>query len=417
MKNAGFDFAEREVYHRSFLDFMHVAILYLARNIHNTKYRLSYDITEEEKNALKRLECKVFFQNEIKINKSIELMKEDLPQTIKYYMLRSGFEQSDIEESHKMYLSFLSNFIVLGSEKMFRYKSRFAPSEVNKLAQKEKMETNSPQSNHSLYSLYEVFDNIAIRMERDFIFNENKHFIYFSTDQKTVIKVLKSSKSLAKDKENLDNEFKVAKLISHPAFRRSIKRTMIENREVLILQWCPGFPINQLENVTINDFLLIAREIVSSLLTMHIKQIMHMNLTSEHIIFDPESKNVKIIGCGSSTSFISKAKYISNQELLENDLRYISPEQTGRINRVIDHRSDFYSLGIIFYRLLTGKHPFESENAWELLHLHLCKDPLPVHTMNSNVPVLLSTMVSKLMAKNADDRYQCTKVSIMKFLL
>ena len=116
-------------------------------------------------------------------------------------------------------------------------------------------------------------------------------------------------------------------------------------------------------------------------------------------------------------SFNSKPKYISNQELLEKDLRYISPEQTGRINRDIDYRSDFYSLGIVFYKILTGNYPFESENALKLLHLQICQDPLPVHIIDSNLPVSLSAMVSKLMEKNADDRYQSTKVSEMRFLL
>jgi len=422
MKNAGFDFVERGVYHRSFLDFMHATLLYLARNIRNTKCSLSLGTTEEEENALKRLKCNLPVQNETKINKAIKLMKADLPQTIRNYMLRAGFEQSETEESHKIYLSFVSNFTVLESEKMFRYKSRFTPSEaeVNKPVKKRKMETTSPQSHHDLNSLYEICGNKANRLERDsqcdasteslhLITNTRKHLIYFSSEQKTVIKVLKSRTPLAKDIYNLDNEFKIAKSISHHAFRPSIQRTIFENKEALILQWCPGFSINQLESVTINDFLLIAREIVSSLLTMHRKQIMHMNLTSEHILFDPESKNINIIGCGSSISFNSKSKYMSNQELPENDLRYTSPEQTGRINRVIDYRSDFYSLGIIFYRLLTGKYPFESENAWELLHLQISKDPFPVHTFNSNIPVSVSAMVFKLMGKNADDRYQSTK--------
>ena len=121
-------------------------------------------------------------------------------------------------------------------------------------------------------------------------------------------------------------------------------------------------------------------------------------------------KVLKIIGCGSSTSFDNKPKYLSNQDLLEKDLRYSSPEQTGRINRNIDYRSDFYSLGIIFYRLLAGKYPFESENTWSLLHLQICQDAVPIHTIDSMLPISLSAMVSKLMKKDADERYQSTKV-------
>ena len=136
-----------------------------------------------------------------------------------------------------------------------------------------------------------------------------------------------------------------------------------------------------------------------------------MNLTCSHIIFNPESKSTTIIGCGSSMTFNSKANYITNRELQDKDLRYISPEQTGRNDRDIDYRCDFYSLGVIFYKILTGEYPFENENAFELLHLQIYKDPLPVHTIDSSIPVAVSTMISKLLKKNADDRYQSTKVS------
>ena len=94
-----------------------------------------------------------------------------------------------------------------------------------------------------------------------------------------------------------------------------------------MLHWCPGFPINQLETVTINELLLIARKIVSSLLMMYVKQIMHMDLTSEHVMLDSESKNINIIGCSSSISFSSKLKYTSNQELPENDLRHVRQDK------------------------------------------------------------------------------------------
>ena len=87
--------------------------------------------------------------------------------------------------------------------------------------------------------------------------------------------------------------------------------------------------------------------------------------------------------------------------------------QSGRVNRHNDFRSDFYSLGIIFYRLLTGKYPFHSNNSLELLRLQICQDPLPVHSMDSKVPVSLSAIISKLMKKDADDRYQSTKVSLI----
>ncbi|MBD0342604.1 MAG: AAA family ATPase, partial [Microcoleus sp. Co-bin12] len=97
---------------------------------------------------------------------------------------------------------------------------------------------------------------------------------------------------------------------------------------------------------------------------------------------------------------------IQNPNVLEGTLPYISPEQTGRMNRGIDYRTDFYSLGVTFYELLARQLPFQTDDPIELVHCHLAKQPIPVHHLNKSVPLVLSEIVSKLMAKNAENRYQ-----------
>jgi len=84
----------------------------------------------------------------------------------------------------------------------------------------------------------------------------------------------------------------------------------------------------------------------------------------------------------------------------------MSPEQTGRMNRHLDYRTDYYSLGITFYQLLTGKLPFEAEDALEWVHCHISRQPTPVNKLNRMVPAALSAIVAKLIAKNSEDRYQ-----------
>ncbi|MES2026585.1 MAG: AAA family ATPase [Pseudomonadota bacterium] len=87
-------------------------------------------------------------------------------------------------------------------------------------------------------------------------------------------------------------------------------------------------------------------------------------------------------------------------------LAYSSPEQTGRMNRQVDYRSDYYSLGIVFYELLSGHLPFESDNVMELVYSHIAKKPLPPSRFNPAIPEAVGNIVLKLLAKNAEDRYQ-----------
>ena len=92
--------------------------------------------------------------------------------------------------------------------------------------------------------------------------------------------------------------------------------------------------------------------------------------------------------------------------LMTSTLPYMSPEQTGRMNRMVDWRTDFYSLGVTLYELFTGRLPFEATEPLELVHAHMALMPEPLHEINENIPPVLSRIILKVMAKDAEDRYQ-----------
>jgi len=91
---------------------------------------------------------------------------------------------------------------------------------------------------------------------------------------------------------------------------------------------------------------------------------------------------------------------------IRSSMAYMSPEQTGRMNREVDYRSDFYSLGVLFYHLLTGTLPFNANDSLELAHCHIARRPVPPRQVNMTIPESLSLIVMKLLAKSPDDRYQ-----------
>ncbi len=136
---------------------------------------------------------------------------------------------------------------------------------------------------------------------------------------------------------------------------------------------------------------------------------MHKDINPSNIVMNPSTGQVKIIDFGISTILSRENPVIKNPDILEGTLPYISPEQTGRMNRSIDYRTDYYSFGVTLYELLTGTLPFEKGDTLELVHHHIAKVPEPVCQRNPEVPETVSHIVMKLLAKNAEDRYQSAR--------
>jgi predicted ATPase/class 3 adenylate cyclase/GAF domain-containing protein/tRNA A-37 threonylcarbamoyl transferase component Bud32 len=164
--------------------------------------------------------------------------------------------------------------------------------------------------------------------------------------------------------------------------------------------------INEQRTFMLEELLTVAIQTTDILGQIHRQNIIHKDINPSNIILNPNTGVLKIIDFGISTQLSRQHLTLKNPEGLEGTLAYISPEQTGRMNRALDYRTDFYSLGATFYELFTGKVPFESDSAMELVHCHLAKIPKPVCEINPKVPPIISDIVMKLMAKNAEARYQ-----------
>lgn len=154
------------------------------------------------------------------------------------------------------------------------------------------------------------------------------------------------------------------------------------------------------------QFLELASQIVSALAQVHITGIIHKNITPSNIVFNPGTGELKLIDFGLATTLNRETPPLKNPQVLEGTLAYLSPEQTGRMNRTVDYRTDFYSLGVTFYELLTGRLPFEASDALELVHCHLAKTPVAPNVLNPAIPTMVSDLTLKLMAKTPEDRYQ-----------
>lgn len=164
--------------------------------------------------------------------------------------------------------------------------------------------------------------------------------------------------------------------------------------------------LNLAGQLSVTPFLQLAIQIVAIISQLHQRYLIHKDINPANILLNPTTQQIKLIDFGISTKLSRENTTFRNPNLLEGTLAYLSPEQTGRMNRAIDYRTDFYSLGVTFYELLTGQLPFVTEDVLELVHCHLAKVPTPPHQLQPPIPPILSQIILKLMAKNAEDRYQ-----------
>lgn len=177
----------------------------------------------------------------------------------------------------------------------------------------------------------------------------------------------------------------------------------------LILEDFGGQSLKQfIKNRTLTqaEFLTLAIQIAEALGSIHSANIIHKDINPEHILFNPETEEVKLIGFSIATIVSQENPPSKNPNLLEGTLAYMSPEQTGRMNRTLDYRTDFYSLGVTLYELLVNQLPFTSPDPMELVHSHLAKQPISPHQIDPSIPKVISDLVMKLLSKTAEDRYQ-----------
>jgi predicted ATPase/signal transduction histidine kinase len=181
------------------------------------------------------------------------------------------------------------------------------------------------------------------------------------------------------------------------------------NGYVLVMEDFGGISLRdytQNQPLSIGEFLPIALQLVQTLNQLLQSRIIHKDIKPDNILINPESKQVKLIDFSIASVLPRETQEIFSPNVLEGTLAYISPEQTGRMNRGIDYRTDFYSLGVTFYELLTGQLPFTATDPMELIHCHIAKPPVSPKTLNPEIPDVLAEIILKLMAKTAEDRYQ-----------
>ncbi|MEH2129015.1 AAA family ATPase [Nostoc sp.] len=209
------------------------------------------------------------------------------------------------------------------------------------------------------------------------------------------------------------NQYTIAKNLDLPGIVHPYSLEPYRNSYALVMEDFGGISLKDWLNqkigsnqYTLTEFLDIAIALSNTLDGLYRHRIIHKDIKPANILINPETKQVKLIDFSIASLLPRETQEIYSPNVLEGTLAYLSPEQTGRMNRGIDYRSDYYSLGVTFYELLTGHLPFESNDPMELVHCHIAKQPEQLRGREEEIPEVLCEIVMKLMAKNAEDRYQ-----------
>jgi predicted ATPase/class 3 adenylate cyclase len=224
-----------------------------------------------------------------------------------------------------------------------------------------------------------------------------------------VLKILKNDFPTIEELARYRREYEITSAIDAPGVVRGHDMQRHEKTLLMVLEDFGGKSISDLladRPLEVDEFIEMAIHIAEALDKVHRANVIHKDISPQNIVINPSTGEVKIIDFGIASRFSREQPSLKSPEVLEGTLLYMSPEQTGRMNRSLDYRTDFYSLGSTFYEMLTGSPPFEVDDMMEMVHCHIARDPVPIHRRNASVPLALSKILSKLMAKRAENRYQ-----------
>src|SRR5271155_4521685 len=196
-------------------------------------------------------------------------------------------------------------------------------------------------------------------------------------------------------KEELDSAWAV----------RPLELLREHGRTMLVLEDPGGEPLARLLGapMELGRFLRLALGIVTALGKAHQRGLVHKDIKPANILVDTASGHVRLTGFGIASRLPRERQTLAPPETIAGTLAYMAPEQTGRMNRSIDSRSDLYSLGVTFYRMLTGTLPFRAADPMEWVHCHIARHADSPEERAKEIPKALSSIVMKLLAKTAEE--------------
>ncbi|MEI9939568.1 MAG: AAA family ATPase [Pseudomonadota bacterium] len=208
--------------------------------------------------------------------------------------------------------------------------------------------------------------------------------------------------------QRLHAEHALRHLLCREWAARPLELTVYQSRPALILEDPGGESLERLllQALDVSAFLRIAIPLVAALRHVHLRGLVHKDIQPSHILVGAGHDSVHLTGFGVASRLPRERQTPEPPVAIAGSLAYMAPEQTGRMNRSIDSRTDLYSLGVTFYRMLAGELPFAAMDPMEWVHCHIARRPVPLSERLPAIPEPISSMVMKLLSKSPEERYQ-----------
>ncbi|WP_437940098.1 AAA family ATPase [Sorangium sp. So ce341] len=236
---------------------------------------------------------------------------------------------------------------------------------------------------------------------------------YRNTDGLRIgVKLLKSEYPGAREIARLRHEFSLVKELALDGVVAALGLERHGHSVALVMEDFGGRSLSELiqeRRLTLDAALQVASSVAHTLDAVHRRRVFHKDIKPQNILVDMAAGAVKLIDFGIAARLSQETPKLLSPGALEGTLAYMSPEQTGRMNRVVDHRSDLYSLGVTLYEMLTGVLPFRAADPVEIVHSHIARIPPSPRELSPDVPEVVSDIVMRLLAKAAEDRYQSAR--------
>ena len=248
---------------------------------------------------------------------------------------------------------------------------------------------------------YTLLDRIHITKHSD-IYNGTR-----DADGLPVVINISHDEDIVQAQARIEKELAVILTLERKGIIKGVEIKQFGEHPALILERFPGDNLSQHARekpISIDSFIDIAIQLADIIAWIHQRGIIHKDIKPANILIDTNHNEICLTDFGTAASLDLSAD--GQTASLQGSLPYISPEQTGRINHHLDHRSDLYSLGVTFYEILSGQLPFLKKSSLEMIHAHLALTPQAPHEFKQDIPQALSDIIMKLLSKAPENRYQ-----------